>query len=153
MKISIVHTDPTHQPVAATLAKEIHRYLPRGLADLTCASNPKPTQAELILAVFSLREGAFAPIVPYYRELRDKKVAFLAILTGPVDQSRLRKTVWGIKKQFCGNQVVAGYLCPAEDEAAWGLTENELTKALSFARKVFNEHGPVINEKAMAVNY
>lgn len=152
MKISIVHTDPMHQPVAATVAKELYRYLPPGLADLSCASTPNPHQAELILAVFSLRQGAFAPIVPFYRELRDKKVAFLAILTGPVDQSRLRKTAWGIKKQFCGNQMVGGYLCPAEDDVAWGLTQDELTKALVFARKMLQEHGSAMGEKALAVN-
>lgn len=152
MKICIVHTDPDHQPVAATVAKEIHRNLPLGQADLTCVSDPDLSQAELILAVFSLRQGAFAPIVPCYRELRAKKIAFLAILTGPVDQSRLRKTVWGIKKQFCGNQVVAGYLCPAEDEVAWGLTQVELTKALSFVRKVLKDHGSALSENTLAAN-
>lgn len=153
MKISIIHTDPAHQPVAATVAREIHRHLPRGQAGLTCATRPDLDQAELVLAVFSLRPGAFAPIVPCYRELRGKKVAFLAILTGPVDQSRLRKTVWGIKKQFCGNHVVAGYLCPAEDEVAWGLTQNELAKALDFARKLLEEHAPEHQDQPLAVNY
>lgn len=152
MKISIVHTDPAHQPVAATVAREIHRHLPSGLADLTCASKPDSLdQTEFVLAVFSLRPGAFAPVVPCYRELRGKKVAFLAILTGAVDQSRLRKTVWGIKKQFCGNHVVAGYLCPAEDEEAWGLTQDELTKALEFARRVFEEYA-LAPDEAMAGN-
>lgn len=152
MKISIVHTDPAHQPVAAAVAKEIHRRLPRGLADLTCTAQPDLDQSKLILAVFSLREGAFAPITSCYRELRDKKVAFLAILTGPVDQARLRKTVWGIKKQFCGNRVVAGYLCPAEDDVAWGLTRDELTKALNFTQRVFEEHAPSSCDEPLAVN-
>lgn len=152
MKISIVHTAPAHQPVAATVAREIHRHLPCGLADLTCTSKPESLdQTELVLAVFSLRPGAFAPVVPCYRELRGKKVAFMAILTGAVDQSRLRKTVWGVKKQFCGNHVVAGYLCPAEDEEAWGLTEDELTKALEFTRRVFEEYASSSGE-AMVEN-
>ncbi|MDR1045721.1 MAG: hypothetical protein LBP33_11500 [Candidatus Adiutrix sp.] len=152
MKIQIVHTEPGQQPVAATLAKEIYRSLPRTEARIASVSQARADDDSLILAVFSVRNGAFAPIVPFYRELRDQKVAFVAVLTGPVDPARVRKTVWGIKKQFCGNQVLAGYLCPADDDVAWGLSADELGKVLAFARRTYEEHCQVL-PAPMAVNY
>ncbi len=139
MKITILHTDPAHQPVAAAVAEDLHCALPPGTAGLNCAADSAPGDADLILAVFSLRPGAFAPIVPGYRDLRDRKVAFLALLVGPVDASRLRKTIWGIKKQFCGNRVVGGYLCPADDQAGRGLADDERAKALAFVRRLYEE--------------
>ena len=152
MKIQIAHTEPAQQPVAATLAKEICRALPKGEAFMSSVSQAQADGDSLILAVFSVRNGAFAPLVPFYQEMRDQKVAFVAVLTGPVDQARVRKTVWGIKKQFCGNHVLAGYLCPAADDVAWGLSQEELGKVLNFARRVYDEHCQPVQE-ALVVNY
>jgi len=152
MKINIVHTCSGQQPVAATVAREIHQSLPAGESVLNCVDKAAPAEDDLVLAVFSLRAGAFAPTVALYRELRDKKVAFVAILTGPVDKARVRKTIWAIKKQFCGNYVLGGYLCPADDEVAWGMSETELTKVLTFARRLYDEHADP-EEGAMVVNY
>lgn len=141
MKIFIIHPDKSQQPSATNLALEICRALPEGETVLTSADEADAGQADLVLAVFSLRHGAFAPTVACYRELRDKKVAFVAVLAGPVDASRVRKTAWGIKKQFCGNHVVGAYLCPADAEAALGVSEREVANSINFARKVYEEHG------------
>lgn len=152
MKINIVHTCSGQQPVAATVAAKIYQSLPEGEAVANCVDKAAPAEDDLVLAVFSLRAGSFAPTVACYRELRDKKVAFVAILTGPVDQARVRKTIWAIKKQFCGNYVVGGYLCPAESDEPWGLPAAELTKVLAYARRLYDEHlAP--EEGALAVNY
>ncbi|MDR0881109.1 MAG: flavodoxin family protein [Candidatus Adiutrix sp.] len=140
MRLYIIHPDAARQPVAATVAREIHRSLPADQSHLACDSQAAPADDDFILAVFSLRPGSFAPLLPAYRELRDKKVAFVALLAGPADSSRARKTAWAIKKQFCGNQVLAGYLCPAEDDLAWGLKDDELGKILALAHKLCREH-------------
>jgi hypothetical protein len=134
MKVYVIH--PDQQPVSALLANEVLKSLPAD-AEVSAASQADVTDADLILAVFSLRQGAFAPTVACFRELRDKKVAFLAALAGQVDQGRLRKTVWGIKKSFCGNHVLGGYLCPLDDRAtAARVEDNEIMKAREFARKI-----------------
>lgn len=140
MCLYIIHPAADRQPVAATVAREIHRSLPAGRSHLACDALAAPANDDFILAVFSLKPGAFAPLVPAYRELRDKKVAFVAMLAGPADSSRARKTAWAIKKQFCGNQVLAGYLCPAEADLARGLKEDDLSKILTLAHKLCREH-------------
>jgi len=140
--------------VAATVAREIHRLLPGQGARLSSVTEAaaRLEADDLVLAVFSVKNGAYAPIVPFYQELRDKKVAFLAVLCGPVDASRVRKTVWAIKKQFCGNQVLGGYLCPALDDQAWGLSTEEMNKVINFSRKLYDDH-IAFQENPMAVNY
>lgn len=142
----IVHTDPMQQPVAAELAKKIHQALPAGSSNLCCATNAALDEAEVVLAVFSLKEGSFAPTVACFRELADKKVAYLAILVGEVNSSRVFKTFWGTKKQFCGNEVVGAYLCPAPDDIVWGPTEAEENKSVNFARRLIEEHEFSISE-------
>ena len=151
----IVHTDPMQQPVAAELAQKIHQALPAGSSNLCCATNADLDEAEVVLAIFSLKQGSFAPTVPCFRELADKKVAYLAILIGEVDTSRVHKTVWGVKKQFCGNEVVGAYLCPSPDDVVWGPTEAEVTKSVNFARRLLDEHGNALSEgqPPLAVNY
>ena len=139
MKLHIIHPQQNQQPVAAALAKAISESLPYDVT-LADASSAGPVEGDLVLAVFSLNSGAFAPIVPCYRDLRDKKVAFVAALSGDVDMARLRKTSWGIKKQFCGNEVVGGYFCPSPDNTAWGISEAEVEKARNFARKFYNDN-------------
>jgi len=153
MKTLIIHPDKTQQPVAATLAKEIYQSLPADDTALASTDIADAGEADLVLAVFSLRHGAFAPTVSCYRELRDKKVAFVAVLTGPVDASRVRKTVWGTKKQFCGNHVVGAYLCPADDEVAWGISEKEVTNAVNFAHRLYQEHGGESEPESLAANF
>lgn len=152
MKTYILHTDPLHYPVAATMALEIQSALPPGAAELACTTNAKVDDADLVIAVFSLKQGSFAPTVPCYRELADAKVAYVAILGGETDAQRARKTAWGIKKQFCGNQVVAGYLCPAPDDVIWGPAETEIEKVKAFARNVLHEHGQDAHQP-LAVNF
>ena len=153
MKTFIIHPDNSQQPVAATLAKEIRRALPADDVVLTSTDAASPEEADLVLAVFSLRHGSFAPTVPCYRDLRDKKVAFVAVLAGPVDASRVRKTVWGTKKQFCGNHVVGAYLCPADDEVAWGVPEREVANVVNFALKTYQEHSALSEPEPLAVNF
>ena len=153
MKTFIIHPDKIQQPVAATLAKEMYHALPSGDVVLTSTEAAEPDEADLVLAVFSLRQGSFAPTVPCYRELRDKKVAFVAVLAGPVDASRVRKTVWGSKKQFCGNEVVGAYLCAADDEVAWGVAAREVANVVNFARKMHQEHGGQSEPDSLAVNF
>jgi len=148
----IVHTDPMQQPVAADLAKIIHDALPPGSAELCCATNADLRDAEVVLAVFSLKQGSFAPTVPCFRELADKKVAYLGILVGEVDSSRVFKSFWGIKKQFCGNEVVGAYLCPAHDDVVWGPTEAEVEKSINFARRLQEDQASA-STQAMAANY
>lgn len=152
MKMHIVHTDPMQQPVAADLAKIIHEALPAGASALCCAANADLDRAEVVLAVFSLKPGSFAPTVACFRELADKKVACLAVLVGEVDADRARKTFWGVKKQFCGNEVVGAYLCPASDDVVWGPTEAEVGKAVNFARRLLDDHVQAA-ARPMAVNY
>ena len=153
MRTFIIHPDKAQQPVAATLAKEMYRTWPTADVVLADAETADPGEADLVLAVFSLREGSFAPTVACYRELRDKKVAFVAVLAGSVDGSRVRKTVWGSKKQFCGNEVVGAYLCPADDEVAWGVPEREVTNVINFAHKIYQDHGGQSESEALAVNF
>ena len=153
MNTFIIHPDKAQQPVAAALAKEIYRTWPSDDVVLAGAEKAEPGEADLVLAVFSLREGSFAPTVACYRELRDKKVAFVAVLAGPVDASRIRKTVWGSKKQFCGNEVVGAYLCPADDEVAWGVPEREVTKVTNFAHKIYQDHSGPCEPESPAVNF
>lgn len=148
----IVHTDSMQQPVAAELAERIYQALPGGTTELCCAANADLDSTEVVLAVFSLKQGSFAPTVPCFRELADKKVAYLAILVGEVDSSRVHKTVWGVKKQFCGNEVVSAYLCPSSDDVVWGPSEAEVEKCIRFARRLLDEHCGGSSE-AMAVNY
>ncbi len=161
MKIIIIHPDQRQQPVAATLAHELARALPPG-TEVASADTADAREADSVLAVFSLKPGAFAPIVPCYRALRDKKVAFVAVLTGPVDAGRVRKSVWGCKKQFCGNEVVGAYLCPADDDQAWGPVESEVAKVRAFARRFYEDQaalagtsGPALEsvETPLAANY
>ena len=63
----IVHTDPMQQPVAAELAQRIHQALPAGSCELACATNADLDGAEVVLAVFSLKQGTYAPTVPGFR--------------------------------------------------------------------------------------
>ncbi|MDL2226326.1 hypothetical protein LJB86_01550 [Deltaproteobacteria bacterium OttesenSCG-928-M10] len=120
MSIHLLHPPKEQQPASAALAREVARALPDGAVTLSATDEAEPPESDLVVAVFSLRQGSFAPTVARYRDLRNKKVAFVAILAGPVDAARVRKSVWGSKKQFCGNQLVGAYLCPADDDAAWG---------------------------------
>ena len=149
----IVHTDPMQQPVAAELAQRIHQALPAGSCELACATNADLDGAEVVLAVFSLKQGSFAPTVPCFRELTDKKVAYVAILVGEIDRTRVQKSFWGIKKQFCGNQVVSAYLCPSDDDVLWGPSDPEVRKATNFARRLLEEHGHMPVQPSMAANF
>ncbi len=155
MILHLIHTEASQQPVAATVAREISRTLPVGYVKMIsteAASAENIDENDLVLAVFSVKNGAYAPIVPFYQQLRNKKVAFLAVLTGPVEAARVRKTVWAVKKQFCGNRLVGGYLCPAPDDMAWGLTREEMEKARNFAQTLYDEHiAP--GEDALAANF
>lgn len=156
MKILIIHPEAKYQPVATTMAEEIKKVLPPDaeLMDMESIPENQATgeDAELVLAVFSLKPGAFAPLVPAFQALRNKKVAFVALITGPVDFGRLRKCSWGIKKQFCGNELVGGYFCPTGDDMVWGPSEIEVEKAQAFARKFYEENA-ASEIPALAVNY
>lgn len=149
MKVLVIHPDAKQQPVAATLAREIQKALPPD-AEPVSWDQEEGREAELVLVVFSLKAGTFAPLVPAFQALKDKKVAFVAVITGPVDFGRVRKCSWGIKKQFCGNELVGGYFCPAEDEIAWGPTEAEVQKVRNFACNFYEENS---HEVLAAVNY
>jgi hypothetical protein len=156
MKILILHPSQHQQPVATALAWEVARDLPPQIRDMpiltkvVSANAPdaiaSALAADMVLAVFSLKSGAFAPTVPCYRAVRNTKVAFVAVLTGPVDASRVRKSAWGIKKQFCGNTVVGGYLCQADDDQVWGPAESEVAKVRAFARRCCAEQAGLASE-------
>jgi len=154
MRLQIVHPNQTHQPKAAAAAAEIFKALSSDMAEteLIDAESAEGSRADLVLAVFSLKHGAFAPIVPYYRDIRDKKVAFVALLDGPVDAARVRKTVWGTKKQFCGNEVVRAYLCSLCPESPSGLSEAEKGKILDCVTALCDEHGQAA-DRPLAVNF
>ena len=151
MKILIIHPEATQQPAATTLARGIKKSLPQG-AEPIMVNEGEEEDAELVLVVFSLKAGAFAPLVPAFRALRDKKVAFVALMAGAVDIGRLRKCSWGIKKQFCGNEVVGGYFCPIENEMVGGPSEAEVGKVHAFARN-FYEKNAMEEILPVAVNY
>lgn len=149
MQISVIHPEATQQPVAATLASEIIKSLPPK-AELVHSGKNIPDLAELVIVVFSLKPGAFAPVVPVFRALKNKKVAFVAVITGAVDFTRLRSCSWGIKKQFCGNQVLGGYFCPAVDDVAWGPVEKEVNKVKDFVINLYEEQATLYEEQAAA---
>lgn len=134
MKILILHPEPTQQPAAARLAANIQQAFPKGHA-LAVPTGVDPSGADLILAVFSLKNGAFAPTVAAYRALAGQRVAFIAILSGPVTFSRLTKTSWGVKKQFCGNEILGGYFSPAGADGV-NPDQSEVTKACVFALRL-----------------
>ncbi len=141
MNIFILHPEAQRQPVAAALAAELGRALPPpARVRVAEAGAIDPAEADLVLAVFSLKPGAFAPLAPGYRDIRDTKVGFVALLAGPVDGGRVRKTVWGSKKRFCGNEMVGAYLCPTDDDQLWGPTAEEVVKAQAFALRLYEEH-------------
>lgn len=152
MKILIIHPDANLQPVAAYLAQEIMKGLPPD-AEPVAFDSPEADQAELVIAVFSLKPNTFAPLVPAFRALKDKKVAFVGVITGPVDFGRLRKCTWGTKKQFCGNQVMAGYFCPAEDHMGQNPTEKEVAKVVTFAHLFYQEQAALEDTPTLAVNF
>lgn len=140
MNIFILHPEARRQPVAAALAEELGRALPpQARVRVAEAGAIDPAEADLVLAVFSLKPGAFAPLAPGYRDISDTKVGIVALLAGPVDGGRVRKTVWGSKKRFCGNEVVGAYLCPTDDDQLWGPTAEEVAKAQAFARRLYEE--------------
>lgn len=153
MNIQLLHPPKEQQPVSATLAREMTKALPDGVVALAATSEAAPPESDLVVAVFSLRQGSFAPTVARFRELRNKKVAFVAIMSGPVDAARVRKSIWGSKKQFCGNELVGAYLCPADDDMAWGISEAEVAKCRDFLRRIYDSHGQACQDEAMAVNY
>ena len=153
MNIHLLHPPKEQQPVAATLAREIIRALPDGAVTISATNEESGAlESDLVVAVFSLRHGTYAPTVASYRDLRDKKVAFVAVLTGPVDPARVRKTIWGSKKQFCGNQMTGAYLCPADDDVAWGISEAEVGKCRDFLRRIYETNSQADHIQALAVN-
>lgn len=147
MKVQLLHPPKNQQPVAAILAAEIAKAIPEVQTCLASTDEPQPGDAQLVVPVFCLRQGSFAPTVAAYRALRGVKLAFVAALTGDVNAARVRKSIWGSKKQFCGNELLGAYLCPAADEAAWGVSELELDKCRHFLRRVYlrclNEMSPL----------
>ncbi|UQZ89328.1 hypothetical protein C4J81_09010 [Deltaproteobacteria bacterium Smac51] len=136
MKISIIY--PDQQPASAALAHSLAAVMPPDVR-IAPVSEADTAEAELVLAVFTLKQGSFAPTVGRFRELRDKKVALVPILTGEVERGRVMKTVWGSKKQFCGNYMMGAYLCPAVGEPGRELVaEDEAKKVQAFAGRVLN---------------
>ena len=135
MKISVIY--PDQQPAAAALAHSLTCVMPRNTL-IAAVHEADTREADMVLAVFTLKQGSFAPTVGRFRELRDKRVALAPILTGEVDRSRVMKTVWGSKKQFCGNEVMGLYLCRAEGEPGLEMVaEDEVQKVRAFAEKMF----------------
>jgi hypothetical protein len=148
MKILIIHPEAAQQPAAARLAANIQQAFPEGHA-LAAPAGADPSGAGLVLAVFSLKDGAFAPTVAAYRALAGQRVAFVAILSGPVNFSRLTKTSWGVKKQFCGNEILGGYFCPAGADGA-NPDQDEVAKTCAFALRLGEEEAA---PAPLAVNY
>ncbi|MDR2827415.1 MAG: hypothetical protein LBV77_05275 [Candidatus Adiutrix intracellularis] len=150
MKILLLHPESTQQPAAARLAANIQQSFPEGHA-LAVPTGADPSGADLILAVFSLKDGAFAPTVAAYRDLAGQRVAFIAILSGPVTFSRLTKTSWGVKKQFCGNEILGGYFSPT---GADGINpdQSEVAKACIFALRLSAEKSAPLTPP-LTINY
>lgn len=153
MSIHLLHPPKEQQPVSAALAREMARALPPEAVILS-ATNEAATlpESDLVVAVFSLRPGSFAPTVARFRDLRDKKVAFVAALSGQVDVARVLKSIRGSKKQFCGNELVGAYLCPADDDMAWGVSGAEIGKCRDFLRRIYKSHGQGYQARALAGN-
>ncbi len=136
MKTAILY--PDHQPASVALAHSLAAVMPPGGLILP-VSEAANLGAEMVLAVFTLKQGTFAPTVACFRELRDTRVALAPILTGEISRDRGMKSFWGSKKQFCGNYILGAYLCPATGEPGRELVpEHEAHKVRTFAERIFH---------------
>ena len=108
-------------------------------AQVCACGQAAQAEADLFVAVFDLPEGAFAPKNPFYRNLKDKNVAILTTLSGPIDQSRLRKTFWGSKKEFCGNWILGGYMCRNLQAPDSLISTRDVAQATSFVLQMKNK--------------
>ncbi len=135
MKISIMY--PDRQPASLALAQSLAAVAPPG-AVIVPASEAAASEAEMILAVFTLRRGTFAPAVDGFRKLRDKKVVLAPILTGEIDRDRAIQSFWDSKGRFRGNRILGVYLCPAEGAPGRELVaEHEAQKVRDFVARIF----------------
>ncbi len=105
---------------------------------IVSVSEAAAVEAEMVLAVFTLERGTFAPTVDRFRKLRGKKVALVPILTGEVDRDRVIQSFWGSKRQFFGNYILGVYLCPAAGALGRELVaEHEAQKVRDFVKRIF----------------
>ncbi len=136
MKIAIMY--PDRQPASIALAHSVASVMPPDTR-IVPISEADDLEAEMVLAVFTLKRGAFAPTVARFRELRNTKVALIPILTGEINRDRVIKSFWGSKKQFCGNYLLGTYICPAVGEPGRELApEHEAQKVRTFAKRIFH---------------
>ncbi len=136
MKTVIIY--PDQQPASVVLAHSLAAVMPPD-GHILPISEAANLEAEMVLAVFTLKQGTFAPTVACFRELRDTKVALAPILTGEISRDRVMKSFWGSKKRFCGNYILGAYLCPAIGEPGRELVaEHEARKVRAFAERIFH---------------
>ncbi len=152
LQIILTYLERENESHLEMLANNLATLCPFGQIELRPAHNLKGASADLVVAMFNLKPTAFAPLSFGFQSLRDQRIALMGLLSGPVNFGRINKTLWGTKKQFCGNEILAAYFSSYVTESPTGVSDDELQKCRSFLEKLYLQ---IINEKDLpsAVNF